>query len=175
MRPNGHAWLMCAGKTPKEEPLLLPHEQRAPQDRPRSGRGLRRGERELRQRAQAQRGHHRSEVRFFFFPSLIYCVMKSQLQMSDVLSRGKSACPNSTLTSLIERETAFRAPPPIAHTKQHSSKSVGLIRTSIHYTTVCHNRQRPLTDALISSVLLQGHQWNLLVQDGERGARRRLF
>lgn len=58
--------------------------------------------------------------------------MKSQLQMSDVLSRGKSACPNSTLTSLIERETAFRAPPPIAHTKQHSSKSVGLIRTSIH-------------------------------------------
>lgn len=43
------------------------------------------------------------------------------------------------------------------------------------YTTVCHNRQRPLTDALISSGLLQGHQWNLLVQDGERGARRRLF
>uniref|UniRef100_A0A3P8X242 Transcriptional repressor NF-X1 n=1 Tax=Cynoglossus semilaevis TaxID=244447 RepID=A0A3P8X242_CYNSE len=38
--------------------------------------------------------------------------------------KGKSACPNSTLTSLIERETAFRAPPPIAHTKQHSSKSV---------------------------------------------------
>lgn len=66
MHPNGHAWLMCAGKTPKEEPLLLPHEQRAPQDRPRSGRGLRRGERELRQRAQAQRGHHRSEVRFIY-------------------------------------------------------------------------------------------------------------
>uniref|UniRef100_A0A8C7TYE4 Nuclear transcription factor, X-box binding 1 n=1 Tax=Oncorhynchus mykiss TaxID=8022 RepID=A0A8C7TYE4_ONCMY len=35
--------------------------------------------------------------------------------------RGKSACPNSTLTSLIERDTGVsRAPPPIAHIKQHS-------------------------------------------------------
>lgn len=39
--------------------------------------------------------------------------------------KGKSACPNSTLTSLIERETAVRAPPPIAHIKQHSSKPAG--------------------------------------------------
>ncbi|XP_044196007.1 transcriptional repressor NF-X1 [Thunnus albacares] len=38
--------------------------------------------------------------------------------------KGKSVCPNSTLTSLIERETAARAPPPIAHIKQHSSKAV---------------------------------------------------
>ncbi|KAJ8418686.1 hypothetical protein AAFF_G00001850 [Aldrovandia affinis] len=37
--------------------------------------------------------------------------------------RGKSVCPNSTLTALIERETAGRAPPPIAHIKQHSSKN----------------------------------------------------
>ncbi|XP_041824274.1 transcriptional repressor NF-X1 [Melanotaenia boesemani] len=37
--------------------------------------------------------------------------------------KGKSACPNSTLTSLIERETTTRAPPPIAHVKQHSSKA----------------------------------------------------
>uniref|UniRef100_A0A0F8BIE0 Transcriptional repressor NF-X1 n=2 Tax=Larimichthys crocea TaxID=215358 RepID=A0A0F8BIE0_LARCR len=37
--------------------------------------------------------------------------------------RGKSVCPNSMLTSLIERETAARAPPPIAHIKQHSSKA----------------------------------------------------
>ncbi|TKS87610.1 Transcriptional repressor NF-X1 [Collichthys lucidus] len=37
--------------------------------------------------------------------------------------RGKSVCPNSMLTSLIERETAARAPPPIAHLKQHSSKA----------------------------------------------------
>uniref|UniRef100_A0A671YF64 Nuclear transcription factor, X-box binding 1 n=1 Tax=Sparus aurata TaxID=8175 RepID=A0A671YF64_SPAAU len=37
--------------------------------------------------------------------------------------KGKSACPNSTLTSLIERETTARAPPPIAHIKQHSSKA----------------------------------------------------
>ncbi|XP_056155450.1 transcriptional repressor NF-X1 [Lampris incognitus] len=36
--------------------------------------------------------------------------------------RGKSVCPGSTLTSLIERETTARAPPPIAHIKQHSSK-----------------------------------------------------
>uniref|UniRef100_A0A4W5NHI3 Transcriptional repressor NF-X1 n=1 Tax=Hucho hucho TaxID=62062 RepID=A0A4W5NHI3_9TELE len=37
--------------------------------------------------------------------------------------RGKSACPNSTLTSLIERDTGvLRAPPPIAHIK-HSSKA----------------------------------------------------
>ncbi|XP_035508024.1 transcriptional repressor NF-X1 [Morone saxatilis] len=37
--------------------------------------------------------------------------------------KGKSVCPNSMLTSLIERETAARAPPPIAHIKQHSSKA----------------------------------------------------
>lgn len=38
--------------------------------------------------------------------------------------KGKAVCPNSTLTSLIEREMAVRAPPPIAHIKQHSSKAV---------------------------------------------------
>ncbi|TSL34566.1 MAM and LDL-receptor class A domain-containing protein 1 [Bagarius yarrelli] len=38
--------------------------------------------------------------------------------------RGKSACPSSTLTALIERETTARAPPPIAHFKQYSSKYV---------------------------------------------------
>ncbi|XP_061095554.1 transcriptional repressor NF-X1 [Conger conger] len=37
--------------------------------------------------------------------------------------RGKAACPNLTLTAVIERETAGRAPPPIAHIKQHSSKN----------------------------------------------------
>lgn len=35
--------------------------------------------------------------------------------------KGKAVCPHSTLTSLIERETSARAPPPIAHIK-HSSK-----------------------------------------------------
>ncbi|XP_072556488.1 transcriptional repressor NF-X1-like [Paramormyrops kingsleyae] len=34
--------------------------------------------------------------------------------------RGKSVCPNSTLTALIEREMAARAPPPIAHVRQQS-------------------------------------------------------
>ncbi|XP_075994388.1 transcriptional repressor NF-X1 [Genypterus blacodes] len=38
--------------------------------------------------------------------------------------RGKAVCPNSSLTSVIERETGTRAPPPIAHVKQHSSKAV---------------------------------------------------
>ncbi|KAG7525568.1 transcriptional repressor NF-X1 [Solea senegalensis] len=38
--------------------------------------------------------------------------------------KGKSNCPNSSLKSLIEREMAVRAPPPIAHNKQHSSKVV---------------------------------------------------
>nr|XP_046227015.1 transcriptional repressor NF-X1 [Scatophagus argus] len=37
--------------------------------------------------------------------------------------KGKAVCPNSTLTSVIERETAARAPPPIAHIKQHSNKA----------------------------------------------------
>lgn len=55
--------LVSAGKTAKEEPLLPTHEQRAPEDHPRAGRGLRRGERELRQRAQTQRGHHSPKVR----------------------------------------------------------------------------------------------------------------
>ncbi|CAG10245.1 unnamed protein product [Tetraodon nigroviridis] len=36
--------------------------------------------------------------------------------------KGKAACPRWSLTSVIERETA-RAPPPIAHIKQHSSKT----------------------------------------------------
>ncbi|XP_051970866.1 transcriptional repressor NF-X1-like isoform X2 [Xyrauchen texanus] len=35
-------------------------------------------------------------------------------------ARGKSMCPNTSLTALIERETVTRAPPPIAHIKQHS-------------------------------------------------------
>lgn len=54
---------MSAGKTAKEEPLFPAHEQRTPEDHPRAGRGLRRGERELRQRAQTQRGHHGPKVR----------------------------------------------------------------------------------------------------------------
>uniref|UniRef100_A0A672S3A6 Transcriptional repressor NF-X1 n=1 Tax=Sinocyclocheilus grahami TaxID=75366 RepID=A0A672S3A6_SINGR len=37
--------------------------------------------------------------------------------------RGKSVCPNSSLAALIERETVSRAPPPIAHIKQHTSKA----------------------------------------------------
>uniref|UniRef100_A0A3B3B700 Transcriptional repressor NF-X1 n=1 Tax=Oryzias melastigma TaxID=30732 RepID=A0A3B3B700_ORYME len=37
--------------------------------------------------------------------------------------KGKSACPNSSLTAVIERETAVRAPPPIAHIKQQSSRA----------------------------------------------------
>uniref|UniRef100_A0A8C9UAF6 Transcriptional repressor NF-X1 n=1 Tax=Scleropages formosus TaxID=113540 RepID=A0A8C9UAF6_SCLFO len=36
--------------------------------------------------------------------------------------RGKSVCPNSTLTALIEREMTVRAPPPIAHLRQQISK-----------------------------------------------------
>ncbi|XP_034023140.1 transcriptional repressor NF-X1 [Thalassophryne amazonica] len=39
--------------------------------------------------------------------------------------KGKSACPNSTLTSLIVKETTSRAPPPIAHIKQHSKAVSG--------------------------------------------------
>uniref|UniRef100_A0A8C4Z5I2 Nuclear transcription factor, X-box binding 1 n=1 Tax=Gadus morhua TaxID=8049 RepID=A0A8C4Z5I2_GADMO len=39
--------------------------------------------------------------------------------------KGKASCPASTLTSLIEREGGTRAPPPIAHIKQHSSSSAG--------------------------------------------------
>lgn len=38
-------------------------------------------------------------------------------------NKGRSSCPNTTLTSLIERETVARAPPPIAHIKQHCSKA----------------------------------------------------
>ncbi|XP_058637203.1 transcriptional repressor NF-X1 isoform X2 [Onychostoma macrolepis] len=37
--------------------------------------------------------------------------------------RGKSVCPNTSLAALIERESVSRAPPPIAHIKQHTSKA----------------------------------------------------
>ncbi|KAK6492160.1 mRNAional repressor NF-X1-like isoform X1 [Huso huso] len=37
--------------------------------------------------------------------------------------RGKTTCPNTTLTTLIERETAKRPPPPIAHHRQHIANS----------------------------------------------------
>ncbi|XP_069046927.1 transcriptional repressor NF-X1-like [Lepisosteus oculatus] len=37
--------------------------------------------------------------------------------------RGKSVCPNTTLTALIEREAAVRPPPPIPHIKQQSNKT----------------------------------------------------
>lgn len=56
---------MSAGQTAKEEPLLPTHEQRTPEDHPRAGRGLYCGERELRQRAQTQRGHHSLQVRLY--------------------------------------------------------------------------------------------------------------
>ncbi|XP_077480371.1 transcriptional repressor NF-X1 [Stigmatopora argus] len=39
--------------------------------------------------------------------------------------KGKSVCPKWTLTSLIERETAARAPVPIAHIKLPSSRASG--------------------------------------------------
>ncbi|XP_061121370.1 transcriptional repressor NF-X1 [Syngnathus typhle] len=39
--------------------------------------------------------------------------------------KGKSLCPKWTLTSLIERETSARAPVPIAHIKQASSRVSG--------------------------------------------------
>ncbi|XP_069047165.1 transcriptional repressor NF-X1 isoform X2 [Lepisosteus oculatus] len=38
--------------------------------------------------------------------------------------RGKSACPNITLTALIEREAAVRPPPPIPHIKQQSNNLI---------------------------------------------------
>lgn len=59
----GRSLLMSAGKTAEEEPLFSTHEPRTPEDHPRAGRGLLRGERELRQRAQTQRGHHSPKVR----------------------------------------------------------------------------------------------------------------
>lgn len=37
-------------------------------------------------------------------------------------TRGKSVCPGVTLIALIMRETAGRAPPPIAHIKQYNSR-----------------------------------------------------
>lgn len=54
--------LTSSGETAKEEPLFPSHEPRTPQDHPWAGRGLRRGERELRQRTQTQCGHHSPEV-----------------------------------------------------------------------------------------------------------------
>ncbi|XP_052457453.1 transcriptional repressor NF-X1-like isoform X36 [Carassius gibelio] len=37
--------------------------------------------------------------------------------------RGKAVCPNTSLAALVERETVSRAPPPIAHIKQQTSKA----------------------------------------------------
>lgn len=45
--------------------------------------------------------------------------------VSVTAQKGVAACPSSSLSSIIKRETSARAPPPIAHTKQHSSKPVG--------------------------------------------------
>jgi len=123
-----NAPLMSAGKAAEEEPLFPTDEPGTPQDHPRAGRGLHRGERELRQRAQTQRGHHRPKVRLrssgddeMNADGSVGRVFKERGCFA-CLVRGKSACPNSTLTSLIERESFARAPPPIAHIKQHSSK-----------------------------------------------------
>lgn len=53
---------LSAGEAAEAEPLFPAHEQGAPPHHPRAGRGLRRGERQLRQRAQAQCGHHCHQV-----------------------------------------------------------------------------------------------------------------
>lgn len=45
--------------------------------------------------------------------------------VSITAQKGVAVCPNSSLSSIIKRETTARAPPPIAHLKQHSSKPVG--------------------------------------------------
>ncbi|XP_033841815.1 transcriptional repressor NF-X1 [Periophthalmus magnuspinnatus] len=45
--------------------------------------------------------------------------------VSVTAQKGVAVCPNSSLSLIIKRETAARAPPPIAHIKQHSSKPVG--------------------------------------------------
>uniref|UniRef100_A0A8C6UGD8 Nuclear transcription factor, X-box binding 1 n=1 Tax=Neogobius melanostomus TaxID=47308 RepID=A0A8C6UGD8_9GOBI len=45
--------------------------------------------------------------------------------VSVTAQKGVAVCPNSSLSSIIRRETTARAPPPIAHIKQHSSKPVG--------------------------------------------------
>ncbi|XP_051572453.1 transcriptional repressor NF-X1-like isoform X2 [Myxocyprinus asiaticus] len=54
-------------------------------------------------------------------------------------SRGKSVCPNISLTALIERETVARAPPPIAHIKQHS-------KTDNSNTWMKPAKEEPTTD-----------------------------
>lgn len=56
-------WMWIIGKAAKEEALLSSHEQGTSQDHPRAGRGLWLGERQLRQRAQTQRGNHCPQVR----------------------------------------------------------------------------------------------------------------
>lgn len=124
--------LLFAGKTDKEKPLFPAHEPRTPEDHPRAGRGLHCGERELRQRAQTQRRHHSPQVGHYSNSDLHLgwalpihikrLVVNLKICIFAHFLRGKCACPNSTLTSLIERETTGRAPPPIAHIKQHSSK-----------------------------------------------------
>lgn len=45
--------------------------------------------------------------------------------VSVTAQKGVAVSPNSSLSSIIKRETTARAPPPIAHIKQHSSKPVG--------------------------------------------------
>lgn len=61
--PDYETWRISVGKAAQEEPLLPRHEPGTPENHPRAGRGLRRGERELRQRAQTQRDHHGPQVR----------------------------------------------------------------------------------------------------------------
>uniref|UniRef100_A0AAV2LAF3 Transcriptional repressor NF-X1 n=1 Tax=Knipowitschia caucasica TaxID=637954 RepID=A0AAV2LAF3_KNICA len=57
--------------------------------------------------------------------------------VSVTAQKGVSACPNASLSSLIKRETAARAPPPIAHIKQHSSKPVAGVAFSKMKTSLC--------------------------------------
>uniref|UniRef100_A0A674C357 Nuclear transcription factor, X-box binding 1 n=1 Tax=Salmo trutta TaxID=8032 RepID=A0A674C357_SALTR len=54
--------------------------------------------------------------------------------------RGKSACPNSTLTSLMERDTAVpRAPPPIAHIKHSITPRTHTIWFLVRGLSKCPN------------------------------------
>lgn len=45
--------------------------------------------------------------------------------VSVTAQKGVAVCPSSSLSSIIKRESTARAPPPIAHIKQHSSTPVG--------------------------------------------------
>lgn len=155
-------WI-SAGEAAQEEPLLPPDEPGAPENRPRARRGLRRGERELRQRAQTQRGHHGAQVRVEKRTSTQTTAMILRMR----LPRSQREVGLSQLQPDGGDRAGDGGEGPASHRSyQAAEQQVGVCQWS---------RSSVILRVNVFSWFLQSGEWKQLVHGAQRGASDRLL